>query len=143
MNPKIVEITSEQTLNIRHKTMWPDKPIDYVRVVNDNEGRHFGLFINDKMVSVISLFIINRDAQFRKFATLVDYQGKGLGTMLLEKVMSIAEDENIHKIWCNARIDKSNYYAKFGMDLTKSKFVKGGIKYVIMEKNFANTVYKT
>ena len=132
MVPKIVEVTSEQTLNIRHKTMWPNKPIDYVRIVNDNEGRHFGLFINDKMVSVISLFIINGDAQFRKFATLSNYQGKGFGTMLLKRIMSIASDENIHKIWCNARIDKSNYYTKFGMDLTESKFVKGGIEYIII-----------
>ncbi|WP_299442879.1 GNAT family N-acetyltransferase [uncultured Aquimarina sp.] len=141
MIPEIVEITSEQTLNIRHKTMWPDKPIDYVRVVNDHEGRHFGLFINDKMISVISLFIINEEAQFRKFATLADYQGKGFGTILLKKIMSIAEDENIHKIWCNARIDKSNYYAKFGMILTDDKFTKDGIEYIIMEKTFANTMY--
>lgn len=136
MKPKIIEITSEETLNIRHKVMWADKPIDYVRVPNDDKGKHFGLFINDKMVSVISLFIANKEAQFRKFATLTDYQGKGFGTLLLKEIMNIVEQNKLNKVWCNARIDKSNYYTKFGMIVTDNKFVKGGIQYVIMEKIF-------
>lgn len=121
MQPKIIKITANETLNIRHKIMWPDKPIDYVRLPNDDKGKHFGLFINDKMVSVISLFIENKEAQFRKFATLTDYQGKGFGTLLLKEVMNIAEQEDVNKLWCNARIDKSNYYAKFGMTLTEDR----------------------
>ena len=136
MEPKIVEITSEETLNIRHKVMWPDRLVDYVRIPNDDKGRHFGLFLNGKMISVISLFIVNKEAQFRKFATLVDYQGKGFGTLLLKEIMNIVKHNKLHKIWCNARIDKSNFYHKFGMNLTDKKFTKGGIEYVIMEKKF-------
>lgn len=136
MKPKIVEITAEETLNIRHKVMWSNKSIDYVRLSNDDKGKHFGLFIDDKMISVISLFIVKKEAQFRKFATLVDYQGKGFGTILLKEIMNIVEYNNLNKVWCNARIEKSNYYIKFGMTLTANKFVKGGIEYVIMEKIF-------
>ena len=36
--PKIIEITAEETIFIRHKAMWPNKPIDYVRLANDDEG---------------------------------------------------------------------------------------------------------
>lgn len=136
MEPEIIEITAEETLKIRHKVMWTNRLIDYVRLENDNRGRHFGLFINDKMIAVISLFIVNNEAQFRKFATLTDYQGKGFGSVLLKEIMNIIKANNIHKVWCNARIDKSNYYAKFGMTTTENKFVKGGIEYVIMEKIF-------
>lgn len=57
MIPKIIEITYEETLNIRHRTMWPNKPINYVKLENDDQGRHFGLFIDGKMVSIISLFV--------------------------------------------------------------------------------------
>ena len=134
MIPKIIEITYEETLNIRHRTMWLNKPINYVKLENDDQGRHFGLFIDGKMVAVISLFVKNKAAQFRKFATLTDYQGKGYGTMLLNRIINIAEDEKLNKIWCNARTDKSDYYAKFGMILTKNRFVKGKIEYVVMKK---------
>ena len=139
---KIVEISAEETLNIRHKAMWPDKHIDYVRIANDDEGRHFGLFIDDFMVSLVSLFIVNKEAQFRKFATLPAYQGKGFGTLLLKEIMDTVKDENIDRIWCNSRTNKSGYYAKFGMTLTNKTFVKGGIEYVIMEKNLKNLAMK-
>ena len=134
MIPQILEITSEQTLCIRHKSMWPSKPLNYVRLANDSEGRHFGLYINDEMISVISLFVKNQEAQFRKFATIPNYQGKGYGTLLLKRILSIVKDDHIYKIWCNARVDKSMYYARFGMVETNNNFTKGGIDYVIMEK---------
>lgn len=133
---RIVQITSEETLSIRHKVMWPNKPIDYVKLPNDAEGKHFGYFKNDELISVISLFVENNEAQFRKFATLKEYQGKGFGSDLLNELMLISEKEQLSKIWCNARINKIDYYSKFGMIETNNKFIKGGIGYVIMERIF-------
>jgi predicted GNAT family N-acyltransferase len=133
---RIVQITSEETLSIRHKVMWPNKPIDYVQLPNDAEGRHFGYFKNDELISVISLFVENNEAQFRKFATLKEYQGKGFGSDLLNELMLISVKEQLSKIWCNARINKIAYYSKFGMIETNNKFIKGGIGYVIMERIF-------
>lgn len=136
MEYKILEIPVNDVLEIRHTVMWPTKPIDYVRIPLDEEGRHFGLYIKDELVSVISLFIENSEAQFRKFATLEKHQGKGYGTILLKEIMSIAEKEKISIIWCNARVEKSPFYEKFGMKATDKTFEKGGVSYVIMEKAF-------
>ena len=133
---RIVQITSEETLSIRHKVMWPNKPIDYVQLPNDFEGRHFGYFKNDILISVISLFVENNEAQFRKFATLKEFQGKGFGSELLNELMRISAKEQLSKIWCNARINKIDYYSKFGMKETNNQFIKGGISYVIMERIF-------
>ena len=116
--------------------MWPDKHKDYVKLSNDNEGNHFGLFQNKKLISVVSLFISNEEAQFRKFATLVDYQGKGFGTLLLQEVFQIVKNRGLKKIWCNARTNKTSFYKRFDMATTNSKFKKGGINYVIMERKF-------
>ncbi|WP_422358604.1 GNAT family N-acetyltransferase [Reichenbachiella sp.] len=134
MQSKIIEITPEETLPIRHQVMWPNQPLDYVILPNDNQAKHYGLFIDNRLISVISLFIENREAQFRKFATLNEHQGKGYGSMLLKHIMQIAIQQNLSKIWCNARVDKSGYYKKFGLKLTNETFNKGGIDYVIMEK---------
>lgn len=69
---KIKKIKAEQTWEIRHKVMWPNKPLAYVKISNDLEGLHYGLFVADKLVSVVSLFIKGEVAQFRKFATSID-----------------------------------------------------------------------
>ena len=61
---------------------------------------------------------------------------KGHGSRLLKKVIEIAKREACKKIWCNARVKKISYYEKFGFSTTKRTFEKGGIRYVVMEKNF-------
>ncbi len=126
-------IKASDTLDIRHKVMWPNKPKSYVELPNDANGTHFGLFINKKLISVISLFTENNSIQFRKFATLNEYQGNGYGSQLLTHIIEYSKKQNTHKIWCNARIDKTSYYHKFGLKETNKTFEKRGIQYVIME----------
>jgi len=135
--PEIKQITTSETLPIRHKVMWPNKPTDYVKLPNDDEAKHLGLFVNDEITAVISLFIENNEAQFRKFATLVEFQGLGYGTILLKSTIDIIKKEGIKKIWCNARVEKSKFYEKFDLKCTDKKFEKGGIEYVIMERIFS------
>jgi len=133
MTPEIKVISSSQTLLIRQKAMWPNKPLEFVKLENDEEGRHFGLFINDILISVVSLFIEQEEAQFRKFATLPEFQGKGYGSHLLEMVLEVVHQEGCIKVWCNARVSKIGYYNKFGLRETAKTFEKGGVEYVVME----------
>lgn len=115
--------------------MWPDKSLDHVKLPNDKHGIHYGLFSDDKMTSIVSAFITDNEAQFRKFATLNDEQGKGYGSKLLNHLFHELAKLEITKIWCNARTDKTRFYERFGMIETKRRFDKGGISYVIMEKS--------
>ncbi len=116
--------------------MWPNQPLEFVKLPEDDKGLHYGLFVDDQLTSIISLFINGKEAQFRKFATLEDYQGQGFGSMLLNEIMQIAHTKKIKRIWCNARQNKSDYYTKFNMTKTNTTYVKGGIDFVIMERIF-------
>ncbi|MBD8067846.1 GNAT family N-acetyltransferase [Bacillus sp. PS06] len=114
--------------------MWPNKEYDFIKLKDDDEGIHFGLFIEKNLISVISLFIKNDDAQFRKFATLQQEQGKGYGTALLDFILNEAESYGVKRIWCNARKNKADFYKKFGFVETNSTYIKEGKSFVIMEK---------
>jgi GNAT superfamily N-acetyltransferase len=118
--------------------MWPEKPLSYVAIANDNTARHYGLFVDGKLTSIISIFIENNQAQFRKFATLVKFQGLGYGTVLLNNIIYLLQKEGVSKLWCNARVEKTNYYERFNLKTTESTYEKGGIAFVIMERNFDN-----
>lgn len=135
MQIEIKEINAYKTYNLRQQVMWPNKPLDYIKLEQDQDGHHFGLYKNNIIVSVISLFINKNNAQFRKFATDIKEQGKGYGSILLKHVILFSENNNIKKIWCNARKDKSEYYKRFGLTTSNITFSKGGINFVIMEKN--------
>ena len=134
MHPIIKAISPQETWPIRHKVMWPNESFEYIKLPTDESGFHFGLWVNEALVSVISLFIEKDIGQFRKFATLVEAQGKGYGSQLLHHLMEMAKEKKVKRIWCNARVTKTAYYAKFGMEVTKKKFIKNGIEYVVMER---------
>ncbi|MFD2036075.1 GNAT family N-acetyltransferase [Belliella marina] len=130
----IKEIATKEALPIRHKAMWPDKDIDFVKVPGDDEALHLGLFVNRKLISVVSVFQKEGGAQFRKFATLPEYQGKGYGSKLLVYMIGHVQKKNIQKIWCNARASKIDFYSGFGLSKTNITFKKSGLDYVVMEK---------
>ncbi|WP_307321400.1 GNAT family N-acetyltransferase [Evansella vedderi] len=132
---EIKPVNKEIAWELRHIVMWPDKDLEYVKLADDDQGIHYGLFKNKVPVSVISLFINDGEAQFRKFATLQEEQGKGYGSMLLNYVMAEAKYRGVKRIWCNARENKSIFYKKFGLEETNQRFERGGKSYIIMAKN--------
>lgn len=131
MNIKAIE--ASQTWQIRHEVMWPDQPFEFVKLEEDNAGLHFGVFDQEKLVSIVSCFIVNDEMQFRKLATLEDFQGKGIASQLLEYVLKLAKEKDLKKVWCNARTNKKTFYEKFKMIDTNKTFTKSGKEFTIME----------
>lgn len=134
MEIQITKIQKEQVWELRHKVMWPNEDFNYIKLKDDVSGIHLGLFKDNILISVVSLFIDKEEAQFRKFATLRSEQGKGFGSRLLESVFEEAKIHDVKRIWCNARKNKSHFYQKFGLQETDRSFMKNGKSYVIMEK---------
>lgn len=130
---KIEQVPLEQVWRIRHEVMWPNHPLDFVKVPEDRDGTHWGLMVRDECVSVVSVFENGSEAQFRKFATLEKEQGKGYGSLLLGSVLEKLKQKGMKRIWCNARAEKAAYYQKFGMQETDKFFEKEGIAFVVME----------
>lgn len=129
----IEQITPELTWPLRQAVMYPSWSIDEVKLANDFEGIHFGLYDNNTLISVVSTFISENSLQFRKFATLSSEQGKGYGGLLLAHIIQFAKNEHCSRMWCNARCNASAFYAKFGFTETEQKFHQDGHDFVIME----------
>jgi GNAT superfamily N-acetyltransferase len=128
----ICAISAEATYPLRHQVLWPDQPLDYVKVENDAAGQHFGAFRGEELLAVISLFVDGTEARFRKFATRPDCQGQGFGTALLKHVFAEARRQGANRIWCDARQDSAGFYASFGMQSEGQVFFKGAVAYVRM-----------
>lgn len=130
---RIKRISKEETWELRQRVMWLDREIQYVQLPEDDLGIHWGLYKEDRLLSVVSLFIDGNQGQFRKFATEIEEQGKGYGSRLFAYMLQEAKDLGVKKIWCNARKNKTSFYEKFGMLETSQEFERDGKLYVIME----------
>lgn len=132
----IKQISHRETWPIRQSVMYPDFPLQHVILEKDSEGLHFGGYVKEELVCVVSLFINNEEAQFRKLATKVTHQKKGYGTKMINHLLEYSKKNNATKFWCNARENKASFYHKFGLKETNKTYVNSGINFVIMELNF-------
>ncbi|HRO69655.1 MAG TPA: GNAT family N-acetyltransferase, partial [Chitinophagaceae bacterium] len=136
----IRKVALDEIWKMRQQVMYPAENLDFVRLDDDATGLHWGLYKNEDLVSVISVFHRKNEIQFRKFATLPAEQGKGYGTRLLQFVMDWAVENKKRSIWCNARTSATSLYRKFGMNLTSQRWHKYGIEFVKMEKQLKRTM---
>lgn len=132
-------ITAAETWPIRHAVMWPEQPLEFVKLERDEiDGLHYGLFVDAALTSIISVFMQGTALQFRKFATLKSQQGKGYGSALLRYVVEVvAAEHGVTQIWCNARVEKVGYYRKFGLEETEERYEKGGKEFVVLRSIFS------
>lgn len=133
---KIQNITWQETLEIRHQVLWPDKPISFCKVEGDQSAIHYGAFIDEKLVCVASIYIDNQEARLRKFATLPKFQGKSIGTKVIEHAISNLKSLNINYFWCDARATALSFYQKFGLEIEGNEFKKSDISYYKMSVRF-------
>lgn len=129
---EIRPISVAEALPVRQAGLRPGEPLDMVRVENDAEGLHLGAFLDGQLVSVASLFVRDGTAQFRKFATLPAFQGQGIGSQLLRRMMAEAKAAGFTLFWCNARIHALSIYERGGMTPGGTPFEKDGRTYCRM-----------
>ncbi|MFB9137046.1 GNAT family N-acetyltransferase [Vibrio olivae] len=129
---KIQQVTAVEVLPIRHQVLWPEKPLSFCSVEGDEFATHYGAFVDNQLVCVASIYINGREARLRKFATLPQYQGQGIGSKVLEHVMSTLQHFNVHYFWCDARTTALSFYQRFGLEVDGPEFEKSGIAYYKM-----------
>lgn len=122
-------IRPEQTHALRHQVLWPDRPLSFVQLEEDAQGLHYGAFVHQEVIGVISVFSEGGIHRFRKFAVHPDYQGKGIGTALLTHVISQIRMEGGTQLWCDARVSAIPFYERLGMKPDGGIFYKGEIAY--------------
>ena len=128
-------ITPAQTYPLRHAVLWPDQPLAYVQLPDDETGQHFSAFEAEVLVAVISLFVgSDGPARFRKFATDPAWQGRGLGSALLRHTIAAATAQGARTLWCDARQNTLGFYERFGLRPEGDIFYKGPIPYVRLRR---------
>jgi len=129
----VEQIFPALTWRIRHIAMYPEHPLDFVKLTNDFEGIHFGIYVDYELTGVVSLFTQVDVGQFRKLAVLPEAQHQGLGTQLMEYLIDFCKVQKLTKLWCNARVNAKEFYTKFGFHETDRTYTAEGVDFVIME----------
>jgi GNAT superfamily N-acetyltransferase len=130
MDIRIIKLND--ALRIRHEVLWPCKPLSYCKVNGDEAATHYGFYLNEELVSVASIFIEGRIARLRKFATLDNFQRRGIGSQLITHIVRDLERVGIENFWCDARITAVSFYKKIGLEKQGNEFYKCDVAYCKM-----------
>lgn len=133
---KIIEIDWQDTIPIRHRVLSPDKSPEYSIVEGDPEALHYGAFIDAKLVCVASIHKDKRSARLRKFATLPEYQGQGVGSKMVKHIVNTLKDAGIELLWFDARETAISFYRRFGFEVFGERFYKGDVPHFKMQSRF-------
>lgn len=127
-------ISAEETLDLRHRVMWPDLPREAVRVPGDDTALHFGAFSDGALLGVGSFFADGPRYRLRKLAVDRQAQERGIATQLLAFAMDNLRGLGAKEIWCDARVSATGFYERNGFALEETVFQKQGLDYVIARK---------
>ncbi len=128
---KIQNISSTDTFTVRNLVLRIGKPIESCKFDGDNlpTTKHFGLFINEKLVGVVSVFknknaIFNIENQFqiRGMAVLPEFQKNGFGKDLVNHCEEHIKNKNRTLIWFNARKNAVPFYKNLGYNKLGNPF---------------------
>jgi GNAT superfamily N-acetyltransferase len=142
---EIKKISSTETYPVRHEVLRKGKPIETCQFKGDDDENtvHFGLFLKDKLVGIISVFKENNNLfpesnqfQIRGMAVLEAFQGKGFGAELVKKAENHCISLNTDLIWFNAREKAVPFYEKLNYKITGDSFLipDVGIHFVMHKK---------
>ena len=142
---EIKKISSNETYPVRHEVLRKGKPIETCQFKGDDDDNttHFGLFLENKLVGIISIFKENNTLfpesnqfQIRGMAVLEEFQGKGLGAELVKKAENYCINLNTDLIWFNARENAVPFYKKLDYKIMGDSFLipDVGIHFVMCKK---------
>ena len=107
----------------------PKQPLETCIFPYDEVSIHLGLYLNQKLISIISFSKQELDGytdsncwQFRGMATLFEYSRLGYGKKLLKAAIKIIKDKDADYFWCNARESALNFYEKLNFEIISDKF---------------------
>lgn len=119
----IKKINFLETFPIRSAVLRQGKPMETCFFLGDDalETTHFGLFIENNIIGVASVFKISNENfdiknqyQLRGMAILEAYQSSGFGKLLIEEIFNFIESNQVELLWFNARQTAVLFYEKLG-----------------------------
>lgn len=105
---------------------------DYGWEQNDMNSWHFVAVENDKVVGCVVLVRLDEKAsktQLIQMAVEKDFQGRGIGRMLVEHLVEFASKQEVQEIQIHARDDVTAFYEQLGFEIVGEPFLEVGIKH--------------
>ena len=102
----------------------------------DEKAIHFLVFNDKAAIGCARAIVIKDHMQLGRMAVLKEYRGQGIGSALIEKVMTTAKLNQLSAIYISAQCHAIDFYKKFGFEVTSDIYLDAEIPHRDMTLNF-------
>ncbi len=150
----VVEVARlEEIIDVRHQVLRQGQPRSSCYYPEDSYKHtvHFAAKLNNEIVGCASIykeshpdFSLKQSWRIRGMAVYEVFQGRNIGTQLLETCINHAIKQKAHVIWCNARLNAVKFYKNSGFKIIGDEFDLPGIgPHFLMAKNLGIHIGQT
>ncbi|HEX8575812.1 MAG TPA: GNAT family N-acetyltransferase [Flavobacterium sp.] len=124
-------------IELRNKILL--RPIglpDHAWEMNDKKSWHFIALENNNVIGCVVLFPLDEQqscAQLMQMAVEDDYQGKGIGKLLVLELLLFCRSQGIKEVVCHSRDTAVPFYLKLGFEIYDNPFIEVGIQHYHMK----------
>jgi predicted GNAT family N-acyltransferase len=114
---------------------------DHAWEMHDKKSWHFVAVENDVVIGCVVLVPLDTaqsKTQLMQMAVETNQQGKGIGKLLVNELLSFCKSKTIGEVVCHSRENAVAFYLKSGFEIYDEPFVEVGIKHSHMRINLEN-----
>ncbi|HEX8561588.1 MAG TPA: GNAT family N-acetyltransferase [Flavobacterium sp.] len=111
---------------------------DHAWEMHDNRAWHFVAFDGSSVIGCVLLLPLIQDpkmAQLLQMAVDIEYQGRGIGQLLIDHLVDFAAAHDFEQIICHARSNAVKFYEKNGFEVYGGTFIEVGLLHYHMKRN--------
>ncbi len=150
----IVEVARlEEIIDVRHQVLRQGQPRSSCYYPEDTYKYtvHFAAKLNNEIVGCASIykeshpdFSLKQSWRIRGMAVCEVFQGRNIGTQLLETCINHVIKQKGGVIWCNARMNAVKFYKNSGFKIIGKEFeLPGIVPHYLMAKNLGIHIGQT
>jgi len=102
----------------------------------DEKAIHFLVFKDEEAIGCARAIVIKSQMQLGRMAVLKEYRGQGAGSTLIEKAIVTAKLKQLSSIQISAQCNATNFYVKFGFEVTGDTYLDAEILHRDMTLEF-------
>jgi predicted GNAT family N-acyltransferase len=120
---------SDEIMRIREKVFITEQRFGKETLIDHLDSDSFHLLVKDTKGRSVACGRLNQNGRIGRIAVMIDHRGFGIGTMILNKLIEIAEESKIRTLTLNTETELTHFYDQQKFHVDGPVYMKQGVPF--------------
>jgi len=128
---------SDEIMRIREKVFIVEQRFGKETLIDHQDSGSFHLLVSDDKGRSVACGRLTQRGRIGRIAVMIDHRGSGIGTMMLNKLIKIAEKQKINTLSLNTETELTSFYDQQHFQADGPVYMKQGVPFQRMRMNLS------